>query len=256
MDLLHFSPTTWLFPNPKLLIRESQTKANETELSLVTISCCHRLMCIQTLGQKEMRIMDHYCLAIVGPRFYWLPQGWQLTFAWNRPVSPMLYPLISPFHTRCFNCPAINILLVELSRKSEMRKRGERLAWSNLTTSTQLLIGVRVRIPNPDSFCLVTGLKTHPAPPQNAHICTRAVLVRFSVVVINTMIKSNLERKGFTGYSSHCNKEENTEARTQRTNRNPACWFVPLGFFNFLSCTSSFHLPREGTSPFGLGPLH
>lgn len=135
MDLLHFSLTTWLFPNPKLLIRESQTKANETELSLVTISCSHRLMCIQTLGQKEMRIMDHYCLAIVGPHFYWLPQGWQLTFALNRPASPMPYPLISPFHTRCFNCPAINILLVELPRKSEMRKRGERLSWSNLTTS-------------------------------------------------------------------------------------------------------------------------
>lgn len=80
--LFHFSLTTRLFSNPKLLLAESQTKANKTEASFVTISGPHRLVSIQILGQKQMRIHKHHCLAIV-----WL----SFTDCFGADSSPMFW---------------------------------------------------------------------------------------------------------------------------------------------------------------------
>lgn len=96
--VFHFSLITCLFSNPKLLLTGSQTKANKTDVSFVTISGPRRLVPIQILGQKQMRIHKPSLLGNSLALFYWLLWGWQLTCILKQtPANSMLYLLISPF---------------------------------------------------------------------------------------------------------------------------------------------------------------
>lgn len=117
-----------------------------------------------------------------------------------------------------------------------------------------LLICTCVRTPNPDSFCLIIGLQTHPVPPRNIHRCMH-LDTRYSSLVLyccdNHHDKKQLSLgDGATGYRPSLKQrgKKQKQELNQRPHRNAACWLALLAF------TSQAHLPRDGTPHRGLGP--